>query len=139
MPVPTAFTADRLDLSKRIVRSSVVAASPAAASETIVCTVTIPGDLSTFLGVLLFGIAAVTVGTSGTAVNTRIRQTDTSGTILYASGALPRAAGVLCNDAAIGVDVSPSSIGQVYVLTLTVTAGAATSTVSAAQLVAIVV
>jgi hypothetical protein len=137
-PAPLALTADRLDLSKRLVRSVTVAGSPAAATETIVCTVTIPADLSTFLGVVLIGEAALTVGTSGTAVNTRIRQTDTSGTILYATGALPRAAGVLCSDAAVAVDPSPAS-GQVYVLTVTVTAGAATSTVTAASLIALVV
>lgn len=139
MPSPLALGADRVDFSKRIVQSGAVAGSPAAATETTVCTVTIPADLSTFLGVLLIGFAAYTVGASGTAVNLRIRQTDTAGTVVKATGAMTRAAGSLQGDNVFGVDASPGAGGQVYVLTMTVTAGAATSTVSAASLVAVVI
>ncbi len=141
MPIdgPTSVGGARVDLGQRIVRSGTVAASPAAAAETIIASVTIPGGLPTSVGVLITGFAAFTVGASGTAVTLRIRQTDASGTIVKATGAVTFTAGNLGSICLAGTDTAPGSAGQVYVLTMTVTAGAASSTVSAVELQAIVV
>lgn len=136
--IPERLDARGVNLASRIVVSNTVAASPSAATETTICTLTIPGNLQVFSGVIIEGQAAWTQGTSGTAYTLKIRQTDTSGTTVYSSGAITAAAGVLVNTGAMGFDASPAA-GQVYVLTLTVTAGAATSTVSAATLTATVV
>lgn len=128
-----------LDLSPRVFTTATVAASPAAATETIIATLTISGDLRINSGVLLLGSAAFTVGTDGTAANLRIRRTDASGTVVYATGATNGgvlAATQLTNLTAQGFDAN-LTVPQVYVLTLTVTAASAASTVSAASLVAI--
>lgn len=129
-----------VDLSSRIVGSVAVAGSPAAAAETTVCTVTIPGNLTIVTGVMLFGFVAFTVGTNGTAATLRIRQTSTAGTVVVTTGATTggiAAAGLVDMNCG-GIDAA--SVGQqVYVLTLQITAGSAASTVSAAQLVAIAV
>lgn len=141
MPVPINRSVAGSDLSARFFQSSTVAGSPAAAAETIICTLTVTGDPTLVNGVILLGFAAFTVGTSGTACRLRIRQTDTSGATKGDTGATTggiAAANVVDMNVA-GVDTSPTLTNQVYVLTLTVTAGAAASTVSAAQLVAIVV
>ena len=139
MPVPTRFLGDALDLSPRVVHTAAITGSPAAAAETIVATLQTSRDVALGLGVVLFGYVAYTVGGSGTAVQLRIRQTDTSGTVIKASGALTRTAGNLQADSICGVDLTPAGPGQVYVLTMIVTAGAATSTVSAVTLAALLV
>ena len=136
---PIQLGAAGLDLSARFVESHAVAGSPAAAAETIVCSLTLPKGLSIGKGVFLSANVAYTVGTSGTAGNVRIRQTDATGTIIYATGALTQAATNLVNLSAQGVDLSPSLNGQVYVVTLTVTAGSAASTVSAVSLFGVIV
>lgn len=138
-PAPISIDASHIDLSQRLFQSVVVAASPAAAAETTICTVTLSGDLAITRGVFLFGWAAYTVGTSGTSGNLRIRRTDTSGTVQAATGALNQAAGSLFAPSVLGVDLSSPPATQVYVLTLTIAAGAATSTVSAVALVALAV
>lgn len=143
MPEPVHVAGGAVDLSTRVVQSKTVAGSPATNAETVIATLTLPNDLAVGLGVLLFGWAAFTVGTSGSACNLKIRQTGTSGTTIAATGATTGgiAAANLVDMNAQGVDLSPSSptTNQVYVLTLTVTAGAATSTVSAVSLVALVI
>ena len=139
MTVPTRMLADAIDLKPRVIRSGTVAASPSAAAETTICTLTVDRDLQVSLGIFLVGFAAYTVGTSGTAVNMRIRQTDTSGTVVKATGATTRSAGNLVSQSVLGFDTAPVLPNQTYVLTMTVTAGAAASTVSAAELVAIVI
>jgi hypothetical protein len=136
---PIQVAGEEIDLSGRFVHSVTVAASPAGASETTIATLTITADASLQKGIYLDGWAAYTVGTSGTAVTLKIRRTDTSGQTIASSGALTRAAGVLAGDDVAGVDTGPTLPGQVYVLTMTVTAGAAASTVSAVMLRAIVV
>ena len=136
---PIQIGAAGLDLSARFIESHAVAGSPAAAVETTICTLTLPRGLSINKGVFLSVNAAFTVGTSGTAGNLRIRQTDTSGTIIYATGGVTMAAAALVNLSAQGIDQSPALTGQVYVATLTITAGAAASTVSAVSLWAVVV
>jgi hypothetical protein len=140
MVAPIQWSAPNLDLSGRFFENHVVAASPAAAAETIICTLpALPRNLGFAKGVFLFTAAAFTVGTSGTNGNLRIRQTDASGTVVYSTGGVTMAAASLQNLSGIGLDASPSATGQVYVVTLTITAGSATSTVSAVSLIAIAV
>lgn len=127
------------DLSARFQSTQAVAASPTANAETIIATLTLDSfnDISVVNGVRLHGWAAFTVGTSGTAVNLRIRQTNASGTIIAATGATTATAANLAALEVVGKDPAPG-IG-VYVLTMTVTGGAAASTVSAVHLGAIIV
>jgi hypothetical protein len=139
MPQPIRYDSISFDLSKRFPITTTVGASPAAASETIIGTLTIPSfsDIAVVSGIIVQGWAAYTVGTSGTAVTLKIRQTNVSGTTVASTGALTRAAANLAADDINGFD-SGAGVG-VYVLTMTVTAGAATSTVSALNLAAIIV
>ena len=142
MPVvPIQETSAGIDLQARVPVSATVVASPAAASETIIAQIQLTGDVAVQRSVIVRGFAAFTVGTSGTAVRLRLRQTNVSGTVIGDTGALTGgiAAGNLVVENVAGVDASPSNTGQVYVMTLTVTAGAAASTVSAVELDAIVV
>jgi len=131
------WSAPSLDLSGRFFENHTVVASPAAAAETIICSLTIPAGLFLSKGVFLEANAAFTVGTSGTNGNLRIRQTNVSGTVIYSTGGVTMAATNLVNLSAQGLDPSPPAAPQVYVVTLQVTAGAATSTVSAVSLIAL--
>jgi hypothetical protein len=130
-----------VDLSPRFVQSNAVAGSPALAAETTICTLTISANAAISSGIQLYGWAAFTVGTSGSACNLKIRQTGTSGTTIAATGATTGgiAAANLVDMNVAGFDTAGVIPGQVYVLTLTVTAGAAVSTVSACQLTALIV
>lgn len=139
MPVPIRDTAAGLDLSPRVFTTTTVVGSPADATETIVASVTISGDIAALLGVILIGFAAFTIGTNGTAINARIRRTNAAGTVVVASGAIQGTAANLSERQIVAVDTGPTLPGQVYVMTLTVTGGTAASTVSAATLVALVV
>lgn len=139
MPQPITVNAIHDDLSVRFPVTTTVGASPAGSAETIIGTLVIPqfGDVAVLSGIQLSGWAAYTVGTSGTAVQLRIRQTNVAGTVVAATGALNKTAGSLYVDDIMGTDAAPG-IGT-YVLTMIVTAGAAASTVSALSLSAIVV
>jgi hypothetical protein len=79
------------------------------------------------------------VGTSGTAARLRIRRTDTSGATEADTDAVAVTAAAKVNLAALGVDALGASVSQVYVATLTVTNGAAASTVGFVALVAFVI
>jgi hypothetical protein len=136
--LPITANVKGIDLSGRIAHSEAVVASPAAAAETTIATVTIPLDVAVNLGVFLFGWAAWTVGTNGVSANLKLRQTDTSGSTRAATGALTETAGNLYSHSVIGFDSAPTAAG-VYVLTLTVASGSAASTVSAVELLALVV
>ena len=127
-----------IDLSARFVSSTTVVASPSAGTETVIGSVTLPSGLSVNSGVLLFGWAAFTVGTSGVSSNLKIRQTSVSGTTIAASGAATETAGNLDERNVQGFDASPAD-AQIYKLTLLIGSGAAASTVSALSLVASVV
>lgn len=133
--VPLGETSAGIDFSQRSQVSTTVAASPSGATETTIAQITLQGDIAVVRSVILRGWAAFTVGTSGTAVRLRIRQTNTSGTVVGDSGALTGgvAAGNLLVESVAGADAAPSNTGQVYVFTLTVTGGAAASTVSAVE------
>ena len=135
MPNPLQITAATIDLRPRIVQTTAITGSPALAAETIVATTPAYGDITFLSGVLLVGIAAFTVGATGTAVTVRLRQTGLAGTVVYNSGALTGgiAAAALVELPAVGFDTAPAA-GQVYVLTLQVTGGSGASAVSAVAL-----
>lgn len=142
MPSPIQISSDRIDWSQRVQLTTTVVASPALAAETIIAQLTIAIDEQVMTGVDLTGWAAYTVGTSGSAVQFRIRRTNVSGTIVGNSGALTgsqHGAGILSADDCEGFDSGPTLPGQIYCLTMQVTAGAAASTVSAVKLRAIIV
>ncbi len=137
---PVRYGIETGDLSKRFVASTTVVASPAAAAETIIASITISEPEAIAAGILLSGWAAFTVGTNGTAVRLRIRRTNVAGTVVADTGALTggvAAAALMAQDVE-GVDQPAASQGDVYVLTLQVTGGSAASTVSAVSLKAIV-
>ena len=139
MPQPISYDSQRLDLTKRVQVYKTVDASPAAAAETIIATLTLTGfaDTAVLSGIIVEGWVAYTVGTSGTAVTFRIRQTNVSGTVVVTTGALTKTAASLYADDVNGFD-SGAGVG-VYVLTMQVTSGAAASTVSALLLKATIV
>lgn len=138
-PPAIRFAGAAVDLSGRVYHSTTVVASPAAATETIVASLTVSGDVAIQKAIYVQGWAAYTVGTSGTAVTLRIRQTDTGGTAVASTGALTKTAASLYADDVNGADTAGVLPGQVYVLTMTVTGGAASSAVSGVFLQAFVV
>lgn len=138
-PPAIRFDGAAVDLSGRVYHSAAVVASPALAAETIIATLTVSGNVAVQKAIYLQGWAAYTVGTSGSAVTFRLRQTDAAGTVLATTGALSKTAASLYADDVQGVDTAGVLPGQVYVLTMQVTAGAAASTVSAVLLQAIVI
>jgi hypothetical protein len=135
---PITLDASHIDLAPRFLNTSAIVGSPATNAETIVAQIpAIRGDVAVQTGVWLSGVVSFTVGTSGTAINVRIRQTNVSGSVVAATGAITGgvSAGNLLSQDLQGFD---SGAGvAVYVLTLQVTGGAATSTVSAVNLIAI--
>jgi hypothetical protein len=141
MPVPLTQAAASLDLSQRAAATTTVVGSPAAAAETIIAQLTLNTDETIVSGVMLRGFAAFTVGTNGTAVTLRLRRTNVSGTVVATTGALTGgiAAANLVAETILGFDTGAALTGQVYCLTLQVTAGSAASTVSAVELDALVV
>jgi hypothetical protein len=140
MPAPAIrYDGHAVDLSGRFFSSTAITGSPALAAETIVCTLTIGENVSLQQAAYLFASVAFTVGTSGTGATLRIRQTNTSGTVLYTTGAQTVVAGNLWETAGQGIDTAGVFPGQIYVVTLQITSGSAASTVSAASLIAMVV
>jgi len=142
MPQPITSNVIHEDLTVRFPVTTTVVASPAAAAETIIASLAIPqfGDVAIVSGILLQGWAAYTVGTSGSAVTFRIRQTNVAGTVVVSTGALTgsqHGAGILSADDITGYDATPGV--ATYVLTMQVTAAAAASTVSAVALAATVI
>lgn len=139
MPQPIRESVTFEDLSTRLLRYGTVDASPAAAAETVIATLTIPnfGDLAVVSGIQLRGWLAFTVGASGVSATLRIRQTNVSGTVVKSSGATTVTAASLLEMSISGFDATPGV--SAYALTLTVGSAAAASTVSAVELSAIVV
>ncbi len=140
MPEPIHVSSSGVDLSQRIVQSTTVAASPATNAETVIATVTMPALLGLTLvtGVLVSGWCAFTVGTSG--VSARLRIYDTllaTGELICDTGLTTVVAANLWETGVQGLDVE-GDVGS-YCLTLQIGSGAATSTVSAVQLIAIAV
>lgn len=143
MPAPIQITADHIDLGPRVVQTQAITGSPAAAAETIVATLPAFGDIAASLGVWISGTIAFTVGTNGTAITLRVRRTNVAGTVVLTTGALTATAATLIApgfNAFDPITVAGLTLpGQVYVVTLQVTAGSAASTVSAASVVALCV
>ena|SRR5438105_2716135 len=139
MPQPIRQNALDHDLSARIAGTTTVSASPAAAAETVLGTLTIPsfGDLTIVSGVHLRGWAAFTVGTNGVSANMRIRRDTVAGTIIVASGAITETAANLDEVGVQGFDSAPTT--GIYALTLIVASGTAITTVSALSLFGIAV
>lgn len=138
-PVPIRLDADAIALGSRIFQTATVAASPAAGAITTIASLTIDGDVQVTEGILIFGYAAFTVGTDGVSALTQIRRTNTTGTVIKASGALTVVAAQLHDAAIVGFDTGPTLPNQVYVLCLTVGSGSAESAVSAVTLAAVVI
>jgi len=142
MPDPVTESAVRLDLSPRIVDTTTVQNSPiAAAAETIVATLNVPGFGNTQIvsKVYLQGWAAMTLGGTATALTLRIRQTNGAGTVVASSGAVTggiAAAALVAQDVS-GSDATPGV--ATYVLTVQVTGGSSNTTISAVQLLAQIV
>lgn len=137
---PLRANAVNVDMSARFVQSSVVVGSPATNAETIVCQITVPANATIVTGVQLWGWVAFIVGTSGTGATLKLRQTNTSGSVInVGTGASTVAATNLIETGCQGLDTAGTLPNQIYVLTLQITGGAATSTVSAVQLVALVI
>lgn len=139
MPVPIIEDAAGINLSSRIAATTTVGASPALAAETIIGTLTLATDVTIASGIVLFGWAAYTVGTTGVSGQLRIRRTNVAGTVIGNGGAVTHAAAALAADPVFAVDTSPAIVGQVYVLTLQVASATAASTVSALFLGAFIV
>lgn len=139
MPQPITSNVVHEDLQGRFPVTTTVVASPALAAETIIASLAIPnfGDTPILSGVTLGGWAAYVVGTSGTTVTLRIRQTNVSGTVVSSTDAINVNAGNKMVTDVLGVDATPGV--ATYVLTMQVANGAAASTVSATQLRAIVI
>lgn len=133
MSTPIRFAGLDADLASRIAVSTTVAGSPATSEEKIIASVSLPSNFRASEGVLLDGWAALTIGTSGTAITFRIRRTDVNGSVIASSGALT---GGIAAGNLIAQDIAGSDTSSVatYVLTAQVTAGAAASTVSAVRL-----
>lgn len=138
-PPPIQYGGAAVDLSPRLFKSKTVAGSPALAAETVIASFTITDEVAIMEAMVLFGWAAFTVGASGTAVTLKLRQTDTSGTTVASTGAVTYTAGNLGSLDIHGFDTSPLSAAGVYVLTMTVAAGGAVSTVSAVSLVGLAI
>src|SRR5579859_5876975 len=139
MPQPIREDSTVIDLHHRFQQTTTVAASPSGATETTIATLTLTdfGDIQIVSGIQLVGWAAYTVGTSGVSVNLQIKQTNSSGTAVSATGATTATAANLGALEVRGFD-SGAGVG-VYVLTMTVASGAATSTVSKVYLGAVLI
>src|SRR5690242_17284562 len=115
MPVePIRASALGLDLSSRFVVTTTVVASPTAAAETIIAQTAALGNYAVVQSVILSGWCALTVGTNGTAVRMRLRQTNVAGTVVGDTGALTggvAAANLLAQDVE-GVDTAAVTPGQ---------------------------
>lgn len=135
---PTRLSGAVVDLGPRTFRTATVVASPTDATETVVASLTVTGDLQIGTGILLTGYISYTVGTNGTSGRVRVRRTSVAGATIRDSGALTRTAANLVDGPIQIMDTGATLPGQVYVVTLTVGAATAASTVSAVELVAVV-
>jgi hypothetical protein len=140
MPAPAIrYDGHAVDLSGRFFNTTTVTGSPAAAAETIIATLTIGENVALQKAVYLAFVCAFTVGTNGVTTRLRLKQTDASGTTLWDSGLVTATAATLVQMSALAVDANATLPGQVYVATLIVGSGSAASTVSAVNLIGVVV
>lgn len=140
MPVaPIELDSVAVDLSRRFLESHAIVGSPQTNEEATVCSLTISDNYAVQKGVFLECFVALTVGTSGTAVTTKIHHTNAAGATLASTGALTATATNLIQTACQGIDAAAVLPGQIYIVTVQVTGGAAVSTVSGVSLFATVV
>ena len=121
----------------RVLHTSTIEASPAAATETAVCEVdgiaTRPGGST----VALSAAVSLTVGTTGASVQLRIRRgSGTGGTLVADTGAVNATAGTIVAVPINGQDSPGEVAGESYTLTVTVASATAASTVHQAGLTA---
>lgn len=116
---------------------NVVAASPAAGAETVICSSNPYVPNANYDIVFLVGYCNFTVGTNGVSGQLKIRRgTTTSGTLLADTGATTQVAAHLGQLFAIGVDTLTNVANEQHSLTLTIGSGSAPSTVSSAAILA---
>lgn len=139
MPDPISRSGAGVDLSPRVVSTVTVVGSPAAAAETTVASLTITNDLVVGLGVFLFAYCSFTVGTNGVSGVLKIHHTNAAGATVGTSGAVTLVAANLASISVLGQDLVPALPNQIYIATLQIASGSATSTVAAVQLTAVVV
>lgn len=139
MPEAIRWNAAGLDLSPRVFRTGTVVASPATDAEIVVAQINITPDLAVTAGVALWAWCSLTVGTAGVSIVARLRRDSLTGTAIKASGATTAVAAQLVDRAIMGFDTTPTLPNEVYVLTLTVASASAASTVSAVELVGLVI
>lgn len=133
------YNSHSLDLSSRIVQTITVAGSPATNEEKVIATLLLGTNSAIISGIQVFGWAAFTVGTSGVTATMRIRQASVTGAVVVSSGATTVVAASLIETGVQGFDTAAALPNQTYVLTLQIGSGAAISTVSVLQLLAIIV
>lgn len=147
MPYGFIQSANTLDLGPRVISSNAIVGSPALAAETIVAQIVgIDGQLSVSVGVFLSAALSFTVGATGTAIRVRIRQGAAvgAGTVVADTGAITGgvAAAALLSQDIQGFDTAASGGAAVaatsYHVSLQVTGGSSASTVSSANIVALV-
>jgi hypothetical protein len=138
VPDPIEFAASVIDLSSRFVANQTVVASPAAAAETIIASITVPDGPLVVSGILVVCQAAFTVGTAGVSARFRIRQTNVTGTVVGDTGAITETAANLDSATVAGFDTAPPA-GRIYKVTMIVASGSAASTVSALTIAAVAI
>jgi hypothetical protein len=111
-----------------------VVASPAGSAETVIATSPKLIVDAPQYAVLLTALVDITIGTSGSAVTFKLRRGTTTGGTAVTNGATWGPYAVTATDeyqfTIMGSDLPPASSGLQYSLTVTVTNGAATSTVN---------
>lgn len=138
MPAPIRETAAGMDLSPRVFATATFVGSPANQTEAVVARVTVSGDIALVVGVVLVVFLSIRVGTSGTSVRMRLRQTGLAGTVLADTDAIPETAGTFVTRLAVALDQA-AVLPQVYALTSQTADAVATSTVQQVALVALAV
>lgn len=118
-----------------LVPSTTIVGSPAAAAETTIGQVVVPGGAGPTTRALLIAFAAFTVGATGTAVRLRLRNGSLTGAVVGDTGAMTGgvAAAGLVSYGLLGFDTPGDVASLLYVLTLQVTGGSGASTVSGVQ------
>lgn len=133
MPIPKLMAGSRM----LGYFSTTIVASPAAGSETVVCTTQPFSPNSDFSIIFLVGWVNYTVGTSGVTGKLQIRRgTSASGTSVAAGGLSTVVATHVQDQLILGVDTPTRGNDFQYSMTLQVGSGAATSTVANAALLA---
>jgi hypothetical protein len=138
VPEPLEYSAALIVLSSRFVANQTVVASPAAAAETIIASITVPDGPLVVSGILVVCQAAYTVGTNGVSVRFRIRQTSVAGAVVGDTGAITETAANLDSTTVVGFDTAPPA-GRIYKVTMIVASGSAASTVSALTIAAVAI